>query len=291
MKYSQQSTPLIESLLKMNYKSLWSCHFRISFLALTQSFTFLECVHLDTDTAKDESSLADRPKRWQMKMYQGQWRRGVTAGGCRNHDSFHINPQLQLTIQEKEDVIIALNQHTAIEPKVIGFTMYKLSTGKKWVPLESNPVTSMFSISVKNKVSECLPKEFFKSQVSYINSDYGNTRHVSHRCVLDVGRYLLMATTYEPGEESSFTVRILGNNIRLSQLETQTMMLLDPFPPLSMNNESDSSKAKKCQYEPVFMQLADENKYASQNVVWNVGWKLIPKFIPGQLTVSNCKKC
>lgn len=69
-----------------------------------------------------------------------------------------------------------------------------------------------------------------------------------------------MATTYEPGEESTFTVRILGNNIRLSQLETQTMLLLDPFPPISSANESDSVKAKKCQYEPIFLQLADENK-------------------------------
>ncbi|XP_055923272.1 calpain-C isoform X2 [Eupeodes corollae] len=216
--------------------------FWISFLAFTQSFTFLESVHLDTDTAKDELSLSDRPKRWQMKMYQGQWRRGVTAGGCRNHESFHINPQLLLSIQEKEEVVIALNQHTAIEPKVIGFTMYKLNTVNK------------------SKLTECLPKEFFKSQVSYINSDYGNTRHVCYRCSLDVGKYLLMATTYEPGEESCFTVRILGSSLRLSQLETQTMMLLDPFPALNLNNEPDSAKVKKCQYEPVFMQLADENK-------------------------------
>lgn len=56
--------------------------------------------------------------------------------------------------------------------------------------------------TVKNKVSESLSKEFFKSQVSFINSDYGNSRHVSYRCNLDVGKYLLMATTYEPGEES-----------------------------------------------------------------------------------------
>lgn len=104
--------------------------FWMSFLALTETFTNLECIHLDTDTAKDELSLADRPKRWSMKMYQGYWRRGVTAGGCRNHDSFHINPQLQVFVSEKEDVIIALNQHTAVEPKVIGFTMYKLNSSK-----------------------------------------------------------------------------------------------------------------------------------------------------------------
>lgn len=104
--------------------------FWMSFMALTETFTNLECIHLDTDTAKDELSLSDRPKRWSMKMFQGFWRRGVTAGGCRNHDSFHINPQLQLFTVDKEDVIIALNQHTAVEPKVIGFTMYKLSNSK-----------------------------------------------------------------------------------------------------------------------------------------------------------------
>lgn len=103
--------------------------FWMSFMALTETFTNLECIHLDTDTAKDELSLADRPKRWSMKMFQGFWRRGVSAGGCRNHESFHINPQLQIFVSEKEDAIIALNQHTAVEPKVIGFTMYKLNTG------------------------------------------------------------------------------------------------------------------------------------------------------------------
>ena len=73
-----------------------------------------------------------------------------------------------------------------------------------------------------------------------------------------------MATTYEPGEESGFTVRVLGNYIKLAQLETQTMMLLDPFPMLGVSqlrNDADPAKGKKCQYEPVFMQLADENKY------------------------------
>lgn len=58
-----------------------------------------------------------------------------------------------------------------------------------------------------------------------------------------------------------YTIRILGNSLKLAQLETQTMMLLDPFPPISsIKNESDAVKEKRCQYEPVFMQLADENK-------------------------------
>lgn len=64
---------------------------------------------------------------------------------------------------------------------------------------------------------------------------------------------------------AGFTVRLLGNHIKLAQLETQTMMILDPFPPLSTTVQraaDGDAKAKKCQYESIFMQLADENRYA-----------------------------
>ena len=49
-----------------------------------KTFTHLEVVHLDEDTARDEPSLRSRLP-WQVKVYQGSWRRGVTAGGCRNN--------------------------------------------------------------------------------------------------------------------------------------------------------------------------------------------------------------
>lgn len=62
--------------------------------------------------------------------------------------------------------------------------------------------------AVKNKLSESLSREFFKTQVSFINSDYGNSRHVSYRCNLESGRYLLISTTYEPGEESGKLYKI-----------------------------------------------------------------------------------
>lgn len=242
--------------------------FWMSFADFIEIFTHLECVHLDSDTSRDEPSLSEKNKRWLMRLYQGSWKRGVTAGGCRNNpDTFHINPQLQLFLAEREDVIISLNQHSVMEPKVIGFTLYNLST------VQSNLV----------KFTECLPKAFFKKHKSLLNSQYTNSRQISQRCTLDAGRYLIMATTFEPAEESAFSVRVLGSSIRLSLLETQTMLLLDPFPSLCSTTKSPVSEsagssgsvkistnqspqdatcisAGTAQYEPVFMQLADDHK-------------------------------
>ena len=148
-----------------------------------------------------------------------------------------------------------------MEPKVIGFTLYNLNS--------------------LSKITECLPKTFFKKHKSLLNSQYTNSRQISQRCSLEAGRYLIMATTFEPAEESAFSIRVLGTSIRLSILETSTMLLLDPFQVLAtsgsgqgsisgssykLNNQSNNDindlvNIGTAQYEPVFMQLADDHKY------------------------------
>lgn len=112
------------------------------------------------------------------------------------------------------------------------------------------------------KVTEALPKSFFINHKSFLNSQYTNSRQISQRCTLEAGRYLIMATTYEPTEESAFSVRVLGTSIRLSLLETQTILLLDPFPSLNgtLKINEAANKAAKEQYAPIFMQLADDHK-------------------------------
>lgn len=83
-----------------------------------KTFTHLEIVHLDNETSRDEPSLHHKTT-WQMRIYQGAWQKGVSAGGCRNNpETFHINPQLHLILSEIEEVVISLNQHSIMEPKV-----------------------------------------------------------------------------------------------------------------------------------------------------------------------------
>lgn len=70
---------------------------RISYSDFVKTFTHLEVVHLDAETSRDEPSLHSK-HTWQMKLYQGSWRRGVTAGGCRNNQGSIITSLTSLCV-------------------------------------------------------------------------------------------------------------------------------------------------------------------------------------------------
>ncbi|CAG9857018.1 unnamed protein product [Phyllotreta striolata] len=198
-------------------------------------FTHLEIVHLDSDTSRDEPTLHNKTT-WQMRLYQGAWQKGVSAGGCRNNsDTFHINPQLHLLVADTEEVIVSLNQHSIMEPKVIGFTSYAL-------PQNTN---------------EPLGKAFFKKTKSLFNSQYTNSRQIAHRRQLDQGGYLIVPTTFEPSQESGFTLRVFScKPLKLKLLDTAPALLkraVVKAPPL-IDGRSFG------QYEAVFLQLADEHR-------------------------------
>lgn len=200
-----------------------------------KTFTHLEIVHLDSDTSRDEPSLHNK-NTWQMRLYQGNWQKGVTSGGCRNNpDTFHVNPQLHLLLSEMEEVIVSLNQHSIMEPKVIGFTSY----------------------SLPKSGTDTIRKVFFKKNKSLFNSQYTNSRQVSHRCQLEQGGYLIIPTTFEPGQESGFTMRVYSSKpLKLKLLDIPPLLVKSAIvkaPPL-LDGKSFS------QYEAVFLQLADEHR-------------------------------
>ena len=65
--------------------------FWMPYMDFIKTFTQLEVVHLDSETARDEPSMANK-KRWNMRFYSGAWQRGVTAGGCRNNSGDTLLP-------------------------------------------------------------------------------------------------------------------------------------------------------------------------------------------------------
>ena len=62
----------------------------MSYNDFLRTFTHIEAVHLDADTARDEPSLIGKMP-WVLRLYHGRWQKGVTAGGCRNNTGTFIH--------------------------------------------------------------------------------------------------------------------------------------------------------------------------------------------------------
>lgn len=58
--------------------------FWISYKDFTKYFSRLEICNLSPDLLTKEQLGENSNKRWEMSIFEGEWVRGATAGGCRN---------------------------------------------------------------------------------------------------------------------------------------------------------------------------------------------------------------
>uniref|UniRef100_A0A7N6AIZ1 Calpain catalytic domain-containing protein n=1 Tax=Anabas testudineus TaxID=64144 RepID=A0A7N6AIZ1_ANATE len=176
--------------LKMEDGEFW-----MSFSDFLRQFSRLEICNLTPD-ALSEDALS----HWNTMKFYGTWRRGSTAGGCRNHpNTFWINPQYKITLLEEDDdpdddevacsFLVALMQkdrrryrRQGQDMHTIGFALYE---------------------------NVHLKKNFFLSHSSCARSEtFINLREVSTRLRLPPGEYLIVPSTFEPSKEADFVLRV-----------------------------------------------------------------------------------
>nr|XP_012145687.1 PREDICTED: calpain-A isoform X6 [Megachile rotundata] len=180
--------------------------FWMSFQDFTRYFTQLEICNLNPDSLTEDDLNAGK-KRWEMSVFEGEWVRGVTAGGCRNFlETFWHNPQYRITLEypdeddDKCTVIVALMQKNrraqrrmGAECLTIGFAIYHLEYPERLPkPLDIN---------------------FFKYNASVARSPaFINLREVTCRFKLPPGVYCIVPSTFDPNEEGEFLLRIFSEN-------------------------------------------------------------------------------
>ncbi|XP_054707542.1 calpain-C-like [Uloborus diversus] len=255
-----------EDIDKLNCRNITDGEFWMTYHDFVKTFTSLEAVHLDTETSKDEPTLRSKIP-WHMKVWHGQWQRGVSAGGCRNNlDSFHINPQFQIVLPESEEVVISLSQHSILEPKVIGFAVFPMC---------------------KTLTSEIMDKTFFKKTKSIYSSSYSNSRQVSGRVHFEQGSYLVVPTTFDPAEEASFTIRVISNKaIKLKLLDASPAVLKS-----AIIKATPSIETKINSYEGIFLQLSDEHKTLNAFELQDVLEVCLPNdYVKSCATLEVCRQ-
>ncbi|XP_049882091.1 calpain-A-like isoform X2 [Pectinophora gossypiella] len=181
--------------------------FWMSFKDFVQHFSRVEICNLNPDSLDPEECPEGCTKKWEMSVFEGEWVRGVTAGGCRNFlESFWRNPQYTVTLTDVDEdddenkctIIVALMQknrrsqrHQGVECLTIGFAVYRLPDyGHVPKPLDIN---------------------FFKYNASVGRSQaFINLREVSARFKFEPGRYVIVPSTFDPDEEGEFLLRVFS---------------------------------------------------------------------------------
>ncbi|XP_063995554.1 calpain-A-like isoform X2 [Diachasmimorpha longicaudata] len=180
--------------------------FWMSFQDWKRFFNFVEICHLNPGSLS-EDDLNSGKKRWEMSVFEGEWVRGVTAGGCSEFlDTFCNNPQYIVTLEypdegdDKCTVIVALMQKNRKAQKRMGADC--LTIGFEIYPLED-----------RERLPKPLDVNFFKYNTSVARSpSFINLREVSCRFKLPPGTYCIVPSTYDPNEEGEFLMRVFSEN-------------------------------------------------------------------------------
>jgi len=203
--------------------------FWMSFHDFLRNFTKLEICNLGPDAIEGGEDTS-----WIASYHEGRWIRGCTAGGCRNFpETFWINPQFRLTLEEEDDdpedneigcsFIVSLLQKNRRRQKAkgeglltIGFAIYALK---------------------KNTGEERLKKEYFLYNQSVARSkNFINLRENSQRFKLPAGEYVIIPSTFAANEEADFLIRVFTEKrSATSELDTKTEQRETPYkqPPQS----------------------------------------------------------
>uniref|UniRef100_A0A7N6AN50 Calpain catalytic domain-containing protein n=1 Tax=Anabas testudineus TaxID=64144 RepID=A0A7N6AN50_ANATE len=197
-----------EMLCKMEDGEFW-----MSFQEFLRQFSRLEICNLTADALSQDST-----RFWSTVAFEGGWRRGSTAGGCRNHpNTFWINPQYKICLLEEDDdpddgetacsFLVALMQkdrrrfrRQGQDMHTIGFAIYEVRG------------------HYRGCASVHMKKDFFLRHSSCARSEtFINLREVSARLRLPPGEYLIVPSTFEPSKEADFVLRVFTEK----QSETQ----------------------------------------------------------------------
>uniref|UniRef100_A0A7N6A5C7 Calpain-2 catalytic subunit n=1 Tax=Anabas testudineus TaxID=64144 RepID=A0A7N6A5C7_ANATE len=194
--------------------------FWMSFSDFLRQYSRLEICNLTPDALTDDSL-----SKWALSKFEGNWRRGSTAGGCRNYpNTFWMNPQFVIKLDEEDDdpddgeagctFVVGLIQKNrrrlrkmGEDMHTIGFAIYEVRT------------------EVHGQRNVHLNKNFFLSSASTARSEtFINLREVSSRFCLPPGEYLIVPSTFEPQKDGDFCVRVFSEK----QADFQYVLLQHP---------------------------------------------------------------
>ncbi|XP_045903736.1 calpain 2, (m/II) large subunit, like isoform X1 [Micropterus dolomieu] len=180
--------------------------FWMSFSDFLRQFSRLEICNLTPDALRDDSI-----SKWALSKFDGSWRKGSTAGGCRNFpNSFWMNPQFVIKLDEEDDdpedgeagcsLVVGLIQKNRRHLRQKGEGMHTVGFAIYEFPDEFSGQRNVH-----------LNRNFFLRHASTARSEtFINLREVCSRFCLPPGEYLIIPSTFEPHKNGDFCVRVFS---------------------------------------------------------------------------------
>ncbi|KAM9006323.1 calpain-2 catalytic subunit [Sarcophilus harrisii] len=222
--------------------------FWMSFSDFLRHYSRLEICNLTPDTL-----ISDSYKKWRLTKMDGTWRRGSTAGGCRNYpNTFWMNPQYMIKLEEEDEdsdgsepgctFLVGLIQKHRRRQRKMGEDMHTIGFGIYEVPEEFSGRTNLH-----------LPKNFFLTTRARERSDtFINLREVLNRFKLPAGEYVIVPSTFEPHKNGDFCLRVF------SETKTDSQIVDDEIEAELDENDVDED-AIEDNFRKLFAQLAGED--------------------------------
>ncbi|XP_056137059.1 calpain-2 catalytic subunit-like [Lampris incognitus] len=222
--------------------------FWMSFSEFLRHYSRIEICTLTPDTLTDDSV-----KHWSVTKFDSNWRRGSTAGGCRNNPyTFWMNPQFVIKLEEEDDdpddgevgcsFVVGLIQKNRRRLRKAGEDMHTIGFAIYEVPQQFHGQREVH-----------LDKNYFMTHAQTARSEtFINLREVSSRFKLPPGEYLIVPSTFEPHLNGDFCIRVF------SEKQSETLPCDDPVS-AELEDEVVSDEDVDAGFRGLFTKLAGDD--------------------------------
>ncbi|CAJ0966940.1 unnamed protein product [Ranitomeya imitator] len=197
--------------------------FWMSFQDFLREYSRLEICNLTPDAL-----TARKFRKWNTTLYNGTWRKGSTAGGCRNYPAtFWINPQFKIKLEcEDEDddygkekgctFLLALMQKNRRKERRFGKDMETIGFAVYEVLLLCSQRVTCFTLAslVRGTVGPCTLNVNFSYPIRPARAPSSSlTCEKSARGTSSPRRvHRGLPSTFEPNVEGDFVLRVFSEN-------------------------------------------------------------------------------